>query len=64
MLMKIFGPVAYGIVFGLVGGMMTFISVHELLPTAFRYDPANKVTSSNRPEIYTYIKLIDFLTIL
>lgn len=29
----------YGILFGLVAGMMVIISVRELLPTAHRYDP-------------------------
>mmetsp|Transcript_16195 Transcript_16195/g.44874 ORF Transcript_16195/g.44874 Transcript_16195/m.44874 type:complete len:99 (-) Transcript_16195:698-994(-) len=30
---------AYGIVFGLVSGMMTVISIDELFPTAQRYCP-------------------------
>ena len=34
-------PLAYGIMFSLVAGMMVFISVHELLPTALAYDPKN-----------------------
>lgn len=32
----------YGILFGMVGGMMVYICIHELLPTAYRYDPENK----------------------
>ncbi|KAI9004134.1 Zinc/iron permease [Gaertneriomyces semiglobifer] len=32
-----FSPLAYGIMFGLVGGIMIFISLTELLPTAHRY---------------------------
>lgn len=35
----------YGVLFGLVAGMMVIISVKELLPTAHRFDPMNIVTS-------------------
>lgn len=38
-------PTAYGVVFGLVGGMMTYLCFHELIPTALRYDPRNEVTT-------------------
>ena len=38
------GPMAFGIVFGFVGGMMVYICIHELIPTAHRYDPDDKVT--------------------
>jgi ZIP family zinc transporter len=31
--------VAYGALFGIVGGMMVYISLKELLPTALKYDP-------------------------
>ena len=40
-----FGGNAYGIMFGIVSGMMTMISVDELMPTAARYDPKNVVTT-------------------
>lgn len=40
------GPTAFGIVFGLVGGMMTYICLHELIPTAHRYDPEDKVVTN------------------
>lgn len=40
-----FGGNAYGIMFGIVSGMMTMISVDELMPTAARYDPKNTVTT-------------------
>lgn len=40
-----FGGVTYGVMFGLVSGMMTIISVEELIPTARRYDPHNEVTT-------------------
>jgi len=30
-------PLLYGILFGLVSGMMVFLSISELLPTAFKY---------------------------
>jgi ZIP family zinc transporter len=35
----------YGILFGVVGGMMVGITITELLPTAQRYDPADKIVS-------------------
>lgn len=38
---------AYGILFCIVGGMMTYISVKELIPTAIKYDPDNTVTSTS-----------------
>jgi ZIP family zinc transporter len=44
-LASVVGPLAYGILFGLIAGMMVFISFHELLPTAQRYDPKGLVTS-------------------
>jgi ZIP family zinc transporter len=37
-------PLAYGVVFAVVAGMMVYISFQELLPTALRYDGANSVT--------------------
>jgi ZIP family zinc transporter len=36
----------FGVMFGLVGGMMVVICVQELLPTALRYDPANQIVSN------------------
>ena len=44
-LMDHLGPMTFGIVFGLVGGMMCYICLHELIPTAYRYDPEDKVTT-------------------
>lgn len=35
----------YGVVFGLVGGMMINICIHELLPTAFQHDPKDQVVT-------------------
>jgi len=37
----------YGVLFGLVAGMMVFISVKELLPTAHRYDPLDTVVTNS-----------------
>jgi len=37
-LKDVFGPVVYGISFGLISGMMVFISLKELLPTARKFD--------------------------
>ena len=38
---------AYGILFGLVAGMMVSICIKELLPTAFRYDPDDRVVTKS-----------------
>mmetsp|Transcript_5233 Transcript_5233/g.7870 ORF Transcript_5233/g.7870 Transcript_5233/m.7870 type:complete len:302 (+) Transcript_5233:224-1129(+) len=38
---------AYGIVFGLVSGMVTIICLQELLPNAHRFDPEDKVTTKS-----------------
>mmetsp|Transcript_23733 Transcript_23733/g.33183 ORF Transcript_23733/g.33183 Transcript_23733/m.33183 type:complete len:363 (-) Transcript_23733:687-1775(-) len=37
---------AYGILFGLVSGMMVSICIKELLPTAHRYDPKDKYVTT------------------
>ena len=37
-----YSPTLFGVLFGLVAGMMVMISVRELLPTAHRYDPHDK----------------------
>eukprot|EP00736_Rhodelphis_marinus_P002174 Rmarinus@m.2329 len=37
-----FSATLYGCLFGVVAGMMIYISVRELLPTAYRYDPHDK----------------------
>jgi len=38
-------PTAFGLSFGIVGGMMVAICVVELIPTAHRYDPGDVVTT-------------------
>ncbi|KAL7558055.1 hypothetical protein ACA910_009243 [Epithemia clementina (nom. ined.)] len=40
-----FSDQMYGLLFGLVGGMMVIISARELLPTAHRYDPEDTVVT-------------------
>lgn len=37
-LKDVFSPAVYGVAFGLIAGMMVFISLKELLPTAYRFD--------------------------
>lgn len=37
--------VAFGIVFGMVAGMMVYISLKELIPTARKFDPKDRVTT-------------------
>lgn len=37
-LKDVFGPLLYGISFGLIAGMMVFVSLKELLPTALKFD--------------------------
>jgi len=36
---------SYAVLFGVVGGMMVYISMNELLVTALKYDPENHYTS-------------------
>ena len=38
---------AFGLMFAIVAGMMVFICVKELLPTALRYDPADKTVTKS-----------------
>ena len=41
------GPTSFGIIFGLVAGMMTYICMHGLIPTAHKYDPYDIVTTKS-----------------
>lgn len=41
----VFSDVIYGVLFGLVAGMMVSICMYELLPTARRYDPEDEVVT-------------------
>lgn len=45
-LARFFSDMVYGILFGFVAGMMVIISTKELLPTAHKYDPDDKVTTN------------------
>jgi zinc transporter, ZIP family len=45
-LSEVIDDLVYGILFGLVSGMMVAICVYELLPTAHRYDPHDKLVSN------------------
>jgi ZIP family zinc transporter len=42
-----FSHLLYGVIFGIVSGMMVYIVLYQLLPTAHRYDPDDKVTSTS-----------------
>jgi len=46
-LSQYFSDMLYALLFGLVSGMMVYIVIYQLLPTAHRYDPADKVSSSS-----------------
>ena len=46
-LKDVMSELVYGLLFGLVAGMMVNITLHELIPTAVRYDPADKVTTNS-----------------
>eukprot|EP00752_Nemacystus_decipiens_P018482 g16571.t1 len=46
-LKDVMSELVYGILFGMVAGMMVNITIHELIPTAVRYDPADKVTTNS-----------------
>lgn len=45
-LARFFSDIVYAILFGLVGGMMVYISIRELIPTAHRYDPEDSVATN------------------
>jgi ZIP family zinc transporter len=40
------GSTVFGVLYGLVGGMMVIISIKELLPTAHRYDPDDSLVTT------------------
>ncbi|KAJ9444695.1 Zinc transporter ZupT [Diplonema papillatum] len=42
-LRSVFTDLVFGIAFGVVGGMMVWIVLGELLPTAFQHDPTGKI---------------------
>ena len=42
-LRDLFGPLVYGVSFGVIAGMMVYISFKELLPTAQRFDRRNGI---------------------
>jgi len=46
-LANVMGSEVYGVLFGMVAGMMVVIVLHELLPTAHQYDPEDKVTTNS-----------------
>lgn len=39
------GPLVFAMLFGVIGGVMVHISIRKLIPTAFRYDPEDTVSS-------------------
>ena len=41
-----FGPLVYGIFFGVIAGMMVFISLKDLIPTALKFDKSNGILVS------------------
>lgn len=43
-------PLSFAIVFGIVAGMMVYVSVKELLPSAFRFDPKDSIVSTSELE--------------
>eukprot|EP01125_Pyxidicula_operculata_P012563 TRINITY_DN4129_c0_g1_i3.p1 TRINITY_DN4129_c0_g1~~TRINITY_DN4129_c0_g1_i3.p1 ORF type:complete len:247 (-),score=40.52 TRINITY_DN4129_c0_g1_i3:208-948(-) len=42
---SVWNDIAYGVVLAVVGGIMTYVSVKELLPTAHKYDPDDTNTT-------------------
>lgn len=41
------GDLAYAIMFAVVAGMMVYISIRELIPTALRFDPEDKYVTAS-----------------
>ena len=44
-LANLFNGIVYGILFGFISGLMVYISLKELLPTALRYDSKDRVVT-------------------
>ena len=44
-LKDVFGPLAYGFIFGCVGGMMVIVALKDLLPTARKFDKHGHVVT-------------------
>ena len=44
-LRRVLSQTVYGVIFGIVAGMMVYISLAQLLPTAHKYDPKDRVTT-------------------
>ena len=44
-LQRVLSQTVYGVIFGLVGGVMVYIALVQLLPTAHKYDPRDRVTT-------------------
>jgi zinc transporter ZupT len=40
-----FNSVLYGVLFGMIAGMMVFITLKELLPTAHKYDTSDTIVT-------------------
>ena len=40
------GPAVYGVMFGMVAGMMVYVCIRELLPTALRYDAQDRFVTA------------------
>jgi hypothetical protein len=40
-----FSETTFGVLFGVSAGMLTFLSIKGNLPTAYKHDPRDKVTS-------------------
>ena len=56
-----FGPLVYGVSFGIIAGMMVYISLKELLPTAYRFE---KNTNFIVPSFLTFGMAIMALSIV
>ena len=46
-LKDVFDFVVYGVLFGVVAGMMVYICIFQLIPTAIRYDPNDCYVSNS-----------------
>lgn len=46
-LRRVLSQTVYGALFGIVAGMMVYISLKQLLPTAHKYDPGDRVTTAS-----------------
>jgi ZIP family zinc transporter len=52
-LQPVFTPLVFGVIFSMVGGMMVFIVMHELLPASHKY-----MNDKNKVSLWTFVGMV------